>query len=164
MDQPTPRRKNRETILLAAVAILGLVGIVALQVARKRPSARSADRAVVQAQNESTADAQASAKYQRVTGRLMHRDIQWIEVGQPFTFYMDQPVQGAIYELDLGDGSPRKLFKDNKVQHVFQKNIKQCRIVLFAKYNGEEVALDTLTYPVQKRAEKIHVIVNDMEM
>lgn len=162
--QPVQKKKNRETILLAIVAVVGLAGIVALQLARRRPAARIAERAVVQAQNESTADGQAAAKYQRVTGRLMHRDIKWIEVGQPFAFYMDQPVQGAVYELDLGDGSPRKTFKDNKVQHVFSQNIKRCQIVLFAKYNGEEVALDTLVYPVQKRAEKIHVIVNDMEM
>jgi len=158
-----PKSKNRETVLLIAVAVFGLAGLAVLQLARKRPAARTEDRAVVQTQNESTADAQAAAKYQRVTGRLTHRDIEWIEVGQPFTFYMDQPVQGAVYELDLGDGSPRKVFQNNQLKHVFSKDIKNCRIVLYAKYNGEEVALDTISKVVQKRAKKIHEAVDIIE-
>lgn len=158
-----PKNKSRETILLIAVALFGLAGLATLQLARKRPAARTEDRAVVQTQNENTADAQAAAKYQTVTGKLTRRDIEWIEVGQPFTFYMVQPVQGAIYELDLGDGSPRKVFQNNQVKHVFEKDIKNCRIILYAKYNGEEVALDTISKAVQKRAKKIHSIVDQIE-
>lgn len=158
-----PKNKSRETILLIAVALFGLAGLATLQLARKRPTARTEDRAVVQTQNENTADAQAAAKYQTVTGKLTRRDIEWIEVGQPFTFYMVQPVQGAVYELDLGDGSPRKVFQNNQVKHVFEKDIKNCRIILYAKYNGEEVALDTISKAVQKRSKKIHSIVDEIE-
>ena len=159
-----PKGKNRETVLLIVVAVFGLAGLAVLQLARKRPTARTEDRAVVQTQNESTADAQAAAQYQTVTGKLMHPNIKWIEVGQPFTFYMDQPVQGAVYELDLGDGSPRKIFQNNTVQHVFRKNIKYCQIILYAKYNGEVVALDTLSRPVQRKAENINEVVNDIDL
>ena len=159
-----PKGKNRETVLLIAIAVFGLAGLAALQLARKRPAARTEDRAVVQTQNENTAEAQAAAKYQTVTGKLMHPNIKWIEVGQPFTFYMDQPVQGAVYELDLGDGSPRKVFQNNQVQHVFQKNIKRCQITLYAKYNGEEVALDSFSKSVQKKAEKIHGAVDGIDL
>lgn len=159
-----PKGKNRETVLLIAIAVFGLAGLAALQLARKRPAARTEDRAVVQTQNENTAEAQAAAKYQTVTGELMHPNIEWIEVGQPFTFYMDQPVQGAVYELDLGDGSPRKVFQNNQVQHVFQRNIKDCQIILYAKYNGEEVALDSFSKSVQKKAEKIHGAVDGIDL
>jgi hypothetical protein len=149
-----PKGKNRETILLIAVAVFGLGGLAILQFGRKGPAARTEDRAVLQAQNENTAEAQAAAKYQTVTGTLMRTNIFWIEVGQPFVFEMTQPVQGAIYELDMGDGSPRKVFENSKVRHVYEKKIKRCVVTLFAKYNGEEVALDTLIRAVQKRPKK----------
>jgi len=149
-----PKGKNRETVLLIAVAVFGLAGLVALQWGRKRPAIRTENRAVVQAQNENTAEAQAAATYQTITGDLMHTSVYRLEIGQPFDFQMTKPVQGAIYELDMGDGTPRKPFKGGVVHYIYEKPIKHCVVTLYAKYNGEEVALDTLNKEISPRIKK----------
>ncbi|MBV6441576.1 MAG: hypothetical protein DYG98_06550 [Haliscomenobacteraceae bacterium CHB4] len=135
--------KNRETMLLIIVAVFGIAGLIALQFSRKEPARRSGDKSLVQAANEAAnADAQASAPIQKIPGELL-RTSEYPEAGRPFKFYMVKYSQGPEYTLDFGDGSPRKPFLDGSVQHTFKKH-GPCVVTLYARYEGQEVALDTL--------------------
>lgn len=135
--------KNRETMLLVIVALFGIAGLIALQFSRKEPARRSGDKSLVQAANEAAnADAQASAPIQKIPGELL-RTSEYPEAGRPFKFFMIKYSQGPEYTLDFGDGSPRKPFVDGSVQHTFKKH-GPCVVTLYARYEGQEVALDTL--------------------
>lgn len=136
--------KNRETVLLIVVAVFGVTGLLALQLSRKDPAARSGDKSLVQADNASAnADPQAAAPFQKISGELL-RTSEYPEAGKPFKFYMVKYSQGPTYELDLGDGSPRLPFVNGEVQYTFVKQ-KKCFVTLYARYEGQEVALDTLS-------------------
>lgn len=142
--------KNRETILLVVVAVVGLAGLAILQFSRKSPANRSADRALIQAQNRNDgADAQALAPIQKIPGELL-RTSEDPEQDRPFRFLMSKYSQGAIYELDMGDGSPRKAFADGAVVHTFRRT-GDYYITLYARYEGQEVKLDTLHKVVAHR-------------
>ncbi|MCB0526895.1 MAG: hypothetical protein KDC61_12965 [Saprospiraceae bacterium] len=135
--------KNRETILLVIVALFGLAGLIALQVSRKNATGgRTEDRAVVQVENAEGDNPEASAPIQKIPGELL-RTSEYPEAGKPFRFFMSKYSQGPEYELDFGDGSPRKKFVDGAVQHTFRKH-GPCVVTLYARYEGQEVALDTL--------------------
>ena len=105
---------NRETILLVVVAVFGLAGLAVLQFAQKGPS-EAEEKALVQteAQQVST-DAQTSEKFQKITGKIMDTD-KLPEAGQPFKFYLIESTTGPTYELDLGDGKPRRPFVNGEV-------------------------------------------------
>jgi hypothetical protein len=142
--------KNRETVLLIIVAVFGLGGLAALQFARRSPANQAADKALVQADNQkNTADPQASALIQKIPGELL-RTSEYPEQGRPFRFLMSKFSQGATYELDLGDGTPRKPFVNGAVQHTFKQS-GPCCVTLFARYEGQEVQLDTLCKIVAHR-------------
>ncbi len=142
--------KNKETVLLIIVALFGVAGLLALQFSRKTAVNRAEDRAVVQVENaENTNNPEASAPIQRIPGELL-RTSEYPEAGKPFRFFMSKYSQGPEYELDFGDGSPRKKFVDGAVQHVF-KNHGPCVVTLYARYEGQEVALDTLQKIVARR-------------
>ena len=134
--------KNRETILLIAVAVFGLIGLAVLQFSRKSPANRAADKALIQAGQNNSADAQASAPIQKIPGELL-RTSEYPEQDKPFRFLMSKFSQGATYELDLGDGTPRKAFSNGAVQYTFRKP-GPCCVTLYARYEGQEVMLDTL--------------------
>jgi hypothetical protein len=136
------KRINRETLLLIIVALFGIAGLIALQFSRKDPARRSGDKSLVQAENQTNSDAQASAPIQKIPGELL-RTSEYPEAGRPFKFFMVKYSQGPDYTLDFGDGSPRKPFVDGSVQHTF-KNHGPCVVTLYASYEGQEVALDTL--------------------
>lgn len=137
------KNKNRETTLLIIVALFGVVGLFALQLSRRESTRSSRDKSLVQAENQdNSADAQASAPIQKIPGELL-RTSEYPEAGRPFKFFMVKYSQGPEYTLDLGDGSPRKPFVGGSVQHIFDKH-GPCVVTLYARYEGQEVALDTL--------------------
>ncbi|MBP6811059.1 MAG: hypothetical protein KA138_06050 [Saprospiraceae bacterium] len=138
----TGKSKNRETILLIVVAVVGLGGLAALQFAKKG-NTRNDQKSLLQAEGQQKkADSQASAPIQRIPGELL-RTSEYPEAGRPFKFYMSKSSQGPEYALDLGDGSPRKVFKDGYVSHTFKKS-GPCVVTLFASYEGQQVQLDTM--------------------
>ncbi len=132
----------RETALLIGVAVVGLVGLIALQFARKDAS-QPKEKSLIQAESQQqSTDAQTSAPLQRIPGELL-RTSEYPEAGKPFKFYMIKSSTGPTYELDFGDGSPRKPFVEGVVSHTF-KNHGPCMVTLYASYDGQEVRLDTL--------------------
>jgi hypothetical protein len=147
---------SRETTLLIIVAVVGIAGLAVLQFSRKSPANRSGDRALVQAENQNTADPQASAPIQKIPGELL-RTSEYPEAGKPFKFLMSKHSQGAVYELDLGDGSPRKQFVNGAVQHTFKRPGSTC-VTLYAKYEGDQVLLDTLCKIIANRKEEAIVV------
>jgi hypothetical protein len=152
--------KNRETILLIVVALFGIGGLVALQMSRKS-NGRNAERALVQAENQQTsADPQASAPIERIPGELLRTSL-YPEAGQPFRFIMSKFSQGAVYELDMGDGSPRKAFANGMVEHTFKKS-GPCCVTLYARFEDQVVQLDTMCKRVanRKREEIVAPIVD----
>ena len=141
-ESKTGKGIQRETVLLIALAVVGLVGLAALQFARKN-AAKPKEKSLIQAEmQQKSTDAQTSAPLQRIPGELL-RTSEYPEAGKPFKFYMIKSSNGPKYELDFGDGSPRKTFKDGSVTHTF-KNHGPCMVTLYATYEGEEVRLDTL--------------------
>ncbi|MCW5925008.1 MAG: hypothetical protein KIS77_21990 [Saprospiraceae bacterium] len=155
-ETKTEKGKNRETLLLVVIALFGIAGLVALQFSRKDPTRRSGDKSLVQAENQATdIDPNASAPIQKIPGELLHTS-EHPEAGRPFKFYMVKYSQGPEYELDFGDGSPRKPFVDGTVQHIFKKH-GPCIVTLYARYEGQEVALDTLRRIVARVKEEVLV-------
>lgn len=140
---PKPgKAKNKETILLVIVAVVGLVGLAVLQFSKKG-SSRSDQKALLQAEGQQDkVDAEATAPIQRIPGQLL-RTSEYPEAGRPFKFFMIKSSQGPEYALDFGDGSGRKVFKDGFVTHTFKKS-GPCMVTLFASYEGQEVQLDTM--------------------
>ncbi len=144
--------KNRETTLLIIVALFGLAGLAGLHFAHKDPAARSGNKSLVQAENQATnTDPQASAPIQKIPGELL-RTSEYPEAGRPFKFFMVKYSQGPDYSLDFGDGSPRKPFVNGSVQHTFKKH-GPCVVTLYARYDGQEIALDTLRKVVARVKE-----------
>ncbi len=133
---------ERETALLIGVALVGLIGLAVLQFARK-DATQPKEKSLVQAENQQhSSDAQTSAPLQRIPGELL-RTSEYPEAGKPFKFYMIKSSTGPKYELDFGDGSPRKSFVEGVVSHTFKKH-GPCMVTLYASYEGQEVRLDTL--------------------
>lgn len=144
MSAPTKpeKAKNRETILLVIVAVVGLAGLAVLQFSKKGNS-RSDQKALLQAEGQQDkVDAQATAPIQRIPGQLL-RTSEYPEAGRPFKFFMIKSSQGPEYALDFGDGSERKVFKEGFVTHTFKKS-GPCMVTLFASYEGQQVQLDTM--------------------
>lgn len=155
-DTKPGKGSNRETILLIIVALFGVAGLVALQFSRKDRSRATGDKSLVQAENQTnSADAAASAPIQKIPGELL-RTSEYPEAGRPFKFFMVKYSQGPDYTLDFGDGSPRKKFVEGSVQHTFKKH-GPCVVTLYASYDGQEVALDTLRKIVARVKEDVLV-------
>lgn len=154
-----PKGNQRETIILIIVAVIGLSGLALLQFSRKSPSNRLGNRALVQAENQNQVSDAASAPLQKIPGELL-RTSENPEAYKSFRFLMSKFSQGAVYEMDLGDGSPRKAFVNGSVQHVFKRS-GSSYVTLYAKYEGQEVKLDTLHIVVgnkKKDDEMLHRI------
>lgn len=142
IESKTGKGIERETALLIGVAVVGLVGLLVLQFARKDAS-QPKEKTMVQAETQQqSSDAQTSAPLQRIPGELL-RTSEYPEAGKPFKFYMIKSSTGPRYELEFGDGSPRKPFVNGVVSHTFKKH-GPCVVTLYATYEGEEVRLDTL--------------------
>lgn len=147
---------NRETILLVVVAVFGLAGLAVLQFAQKGPS-DSDKKALVQAENQQvSSDEQTSAKFQKITGRIMDTD-KLPEAGQPFKFYLIESSTGPTYELDLGDGKPRRPFVNGVVECVFPEQ-KSFPVTLYARYEDQEVVLQRINKLVLAHKKKTNPV------
>lgn len=141
--------QKREIILLAVIGIAGIAGLLILQFARKTPASRTDDRSMVQsAAQKNVGTGTLSAPIQTVTGDLVVRDEEYPEVGQPFVFRMTNFSQGAVYELDPGDGSRRQAFQDGTLKYTYART-GDFQISLWAKYEDQEVKLKTITKKVK---------------
>jgi hypothetical protein len=144
-------KMSKETLLLLVVAGVGLAGLAVLQFARKDGTG-SGDKSLVQAEGQThQTDAQAAAPIQKIPGQLLRTD-KYPEAGQPFRFYLEKSSQGPVYELDMGDGSPRKPFVNGVVEHTFRKQ-KNCFVTLYARYEGQEIVLDTMRKIIAHKRE-----------
>lgn len=161
MEQPTKTfGKNREVILLVLVALIGAAGLLALQFARKTPSSHTDERSLVQSGAQTkAADGAASAPIQTIPGNLISRDEEYPEVGQPFVFRMANFSQGAVYELDMGDCSGRRHFTNGELRYTYQRS-GEFQVTLYAKYEGQEVKLQTVTKKVvvSRKPERVEVV------
>lgn len=152
----TSKGINRETMLLIVVAVFGLAGLAALQFAQKGPS-DSESKALVQAESQQiSSDAQTSAQFQKVTGKIMDTD-KLPEAGQPFKFYLIESSNGPIYELDLGDGKPRRPFVNGVVDCIFPEQ-KSFPVTLYARYEGQEVMLQRINQLVLAHKKKTNPV------
>ncbi len=155
------KKKNRETWLLIALVLVGAIGLGVLQFARKSPGGRNEDRALVQAKGaEGTADPEATKQIQRIPGNLLH-EYEKPEQDRPYKVVMENFGQGAVYELDYGEGV-RKTFTKKELWFTFRKEGHHV-LKLFAKYEGQEVQLDTLLRDISRRPKIITIapIYND---
>lgn len=149
---------NRETILLVIVAVFGLAGLAALQFAQKGP-ANTDNRALVQAESQQvSSDAQTSAQFQKITGKLLDTD-KLPEAGQPFKFFLVESTTGPTYELDLGDGKPRRPFVNGVVDCIFPQQ-KSFPVTLYARYEDQEVVLQRIDQLVLAHKKKTNPIGN----
>ena len=149
---------NRENILLIALAIFGLGGLAVLQFAQKGPSEED-KKALVQAESKQVStDAQTSAKFQKITGKLLATD-KLPEAGQPFKFYLIESTNGPEYELDLGDGKPRRPFVNGVVECIFP-NQKSFPVTLYARYDGQEVVLQRIQQLVLAHKKRTNPVGN----
>jgi len=144
---------SREKTLLIGVVLLGLTGLAVLQFGKRTNTRNGEDRVMVQTQSKSgAADAQTAAPIQKISGKLWRVD-HYPEAGQPFRFKLEKFSPGAVYELQFNDGS-RKPFSDaGTLQHIFASHGDN-RVRLFAKYEGQEIVLDSLSFVVAARTPK----------
>ncbi|MBN8680730.1 MAG: hypothetical protein J0M29_21075 [Chitinophagales bacterium] len=147
---------NRETILLIVVAVFGVAGLIALQLAQKGNSDQD-NKALVQSQSQQVStDAQTSEKYQKITGKLLATD-KLPEAGQPFKFYLIESTIGPNYELDLGDGKARRPFVNGEVECIFPEQ-KSFPVTLYATYEGQEVVLQRIDQLVLAHKRKVNPV------
>lgn len=135
--------KRKEGVLLVAVIFIGVAGLCILQFARSG-SGRADERALVQGADArtgaTTANGAQSAPLQQIPGNLI-RENEQPEAGKPFLFEMANFSQGAVYELDLGDGN-YKSFTNGVLQHVYVKP-GVYEVTLYAVFEGQKVKLQT---------------------
>ncbi len=133
---------NRETMLLVALALFGLIGLVVLQFSRKSANRNAEDKTLVQNQGqEAQANAEAEQSIQKIEGKLWRTD-EYVEAGQPLQFKLAKFSPGAVYELELNDGT-RKPFVDGSLNHTFKKG-GPVLVTLYAKYEGRTIKLDSM--------------------
>jgi hypothetical protein len=137
------KSSNRETSILIVVAVLGLLGLGALQVARNAQR-RTNERVLLQtgtAQGTAPAAAPDAPKLQKIPGNLLRVN------------EMDNVAKGAVYELDLGDGN-RKTFDANGVlRHTYRKP-GAYQVTLWAKYEDQVEQVQTITKQVAQAVQE----------
>ena len=149
-----PRKSNRETILLLVVLGIGLIGLAVLYFARQS-AAQAAERALLQAKSDADAQragADASRPIQAIPGNLLRSNTD-SEAGTPYTFEMANFAQGAIYEIDPGDGASRQPFVNGKLRYTYRKP-GNYTVRLYARYQGQEAIIDTM---IQKVGQPLQI-------
>jgi len=164
MSQPTTPTKTagikRETILLAAVALIGVAGLVVLQTSRNRPENSNDQKSLLRSANNAAETPVANqSSVQHISGNLLHINDD-SEVGKPYVFHMTNHAQGAVYELDPGDGSGRRPFDANGgVRHTYRKS-GDYTVTLYARFEGEEAVLQVIRHGVGQPIDKSELPVN----
>jgi hypothetical protein len=147
--------KRKEAFTLLAVALLGLGGLFFIQKIRSSGSLGQDDRTLVQQQDHNTGKSQQpQSTLQAIPGDLL-RVNEDPEAGKPFLFELGDFSAGAVYELDPGDGSPRKAFQEGKLIHTYQ-NSGDFTVNIYASYQGTEALIRTVVKNVtQRKVEKL---------
>lgn len=114
--------KRRDGIILALVAIVGVGGLLLLQLARNRQNITTDERTVVQNQqdNTKTVASDGQSTIQAVPVNLLHINDQ-PEINVPFHYELTDFSPGGVYQLDPGDGSPRQTFNNGKLTFTYHK-------------------------------------------
>ena len=113
--------KRRDAIILTIVAIVGIGGLLLLQIARNNQALTSDERTVVQ--NETEADKKKQGQQsaiQAVSANLLHINDQ-PEIDVPFHYELTDFSPGGVYQLDPGDGAPRQNFVNGKLSYTYHK-------------------------------------------
>lgn len=113
--------KRKDAIILALVAVLGLGGLFALQVARNRQALTSDERTVVQnADEEARRKTGQQSAIQAVSANLLRINDQ-PEIDIPFLYELTDFSPGGVYQLDPGDGAPRQTFINGKLFYTYHQ-------------------------------------------
>lgn len=148
------QQKQKEALVLGAVVLIGVIGLLALQLMRRSTTATTNERAVVQApatQSGATTDGQPQSTIQTIPGNLLDWNKQ-PEKDKPFTYRLGDFQPGAVYSLDPGDGSPRKVFDNGQLVHTYH-GWGDFHVTLYASYQGQEVKLQTVTKNIAKELD-----------
>lgn len=153
---------GKEGLLLTTLAVVGVGGIVFLQVARQSKTSRSEAQSLLQNQGqEAQVGADAARKVQKIEGELWRTSDKVVEAGRPFDFKLKRFSPGATYELEISDGT-RKPFTDGVMRHTF-KHGGQMLVSLYAQYEGQTLKLDSMRVLVAAHApikEKVSNVVD----
>jgi hypothetical protein len=88
---------------------------------------------------------------QAIPGNLLDWNKQ-PEKDKPFTYRIGDFQSGAVYSLDPGDGSPRKVFENGQLVHTYHSS-GDFHVKLYASYQGDERELQTVTKTIAKELE-----------
>jgi hypothetical protein len=149
------QEKRKEALALLAVTLVGLGGLLLVQKIRSSGNLVNDDRTLVQQQDQNNGrPQQPQSTLQAIPGDLL-RVNEDPEAGKPFLFELGDFSAGAVYELDAGDGSPRKAFQQGKLTHIYQ-NSGNFTVRIYARYQGTEALIRTVIKNVtQRKVEKV---------
>ena len=121
MNENTTNRR-KEGLILAIVAIIGISGLVLLQMARRSKSGNADQKTVIQNQDQAgnNPNGQAQSNIQQVPVNLLRVNEQ-PEMNKPFIYELADYSQGGVYQLDPGDGSPRQSFTAGKLSYTYRR-------------------------------------------
>lgn len=121
MSEHTNNRR-KEGLILAIVAVIGIAGLLLLQMARRSKNSGSDNKTVIQnqAQSGNNANQQAQSSIQQVPVNLLRVNEQ-PEMNKPFMYELADYSQGGVYQLDPGDGSPRQAFTAGKLSYTYRR-------------------------------------------
>lgn len=146
MNQETNTRK-KEGFMLAIVAVIGIGGLLLLQLARRTDNTPSDQKTVIQqGQQGNTNDGQPQSNIQQVPVNLL-RENEQPEMNKPFIYELADYSQGGVYQLDPGDGNPRQTFKDGKLTYTYHKP-GSYKVSIFALDGANEYKMLTVTKEV----------------
>lgn len=114
--------KRKDGIILALVALVGVGGLLLLQLARNRQKVTTDEKTVVQNQqdNHKAVAPDGQSTIQAVPVNLLHINDQ-PEIDVPFHYELTDFSPGGVYQLDPGDGSPRQTFNNGKLTFTYHK-------------------------------------------
>jgi hypothetical protein len=157
MNTQSDRSKRKESIVLLAVAAMGIFGLLALQLFRQYKGADAeTDKSVVQttaANANLPAEAKGTTELQELPTKLVVPD-RYPHQNEQFTYRIANFSPGIVYELDLGDGNRKPFDAQGALTHTYRKPGDH-KLTLYAIYKGRNVLLDQLpTMVVGNQSQK----------
>lgn len=149
--------KRKDGIILALVAIVGVGGLLLLQLARNTQKVTTDERTVVQNQqdNHKTGTPNGQSTIQAVPVNLLRINDQ-PEIDVPFHYELTDFSPGGVYQLDPGDGSPRQTFNNGKLTFTYHKPGSYL-ISIYTIDGAQEYKILSVPKEVARLTEKIIV-------